>query len=216
MFNVCPACGEYRVDKIIQQSADGTYAICPECEHPHPFLQLPLFIVTGASGAGKSTLVLQLSKLANDFVVMESDILWDNRFNEPETSYRDYRETWLRMAKNIAQAGKPVVLCGTATPDQLEDCVERRYFSEIHYIALVCESGVLEERLKGRPAWRGSDSDGFIKGMIGFNQWFIEQGQAESMPRIVAIDTSHDTSQETARKVHELICEISFRSDVIA
>ncbi|SEN97801.1 AAA family ATPase [Paenibacillus sp. OV219] len=214
MFNVCPACGEYRIDKSIQQTDGGTYAICPACEHPHPFLQLPLFIVTGASGAGKSSLVLQLSSITKDFVVMETDILWDNRYNEPDTNYRDYREMWLRMAKNITQAGKPVVLCGSTTPEQLEDCVERRYFGEIHYIALVCESGLLEERLRSRPAWRGSSSDDFIKGMVGFNQWFIEQGPINS-PRIVALDTSHDSPQDTARKVYELICELSSRSDVI-
>ncbi|RAP77235.1 AAA family ATPase [Paenibacillus montanisoli] len=204
MFNVCPTCGEYRVDKIIQHTQDRTYAICPECNHPHPFLQLPLFIVTGASGSGKSTLVLELSSMTKDVVVMETDILWDDRYNQPETNYRNYREMWLRMAKNIAQAGKPVVLCGTTVPEQLEDCEERRYFGETHYIALVCESSLLEERLKRRPTWRASGSDDFIKGMVGFNRWLIEQGPTCN-PEIAALDTSQDTPHETAIKLLAMI-----------
>ncbi len=41
MFNVCPNCGEYAVEKIIDNS--GPYAICPHCHHAHPFLMQPLF-----------------------------------------------------------------------------------------------------------------------------------------------------------------------------
>ena len=31
-------------------------------------------------------------------------------FDRPDTQYRDFFETWLRVALNIAQAGRPVVL----------------------------------------------------------------------------------------------------------
>ncbi|MBN1922962.1 MAG: hypothetical protein JW892_17070 [Anaerolineae bacterium] len=59
MFNTCPKCGAYRADKIIDP--DRAIAICPECGHRHPFLRLPLLIVSGASGAGKSTISLTLT-----------------------------------------------------------------------------------------------------------------------------------------------------------
>ncbi|QHT60949.1 AAA family ATPase [Paenibacillus lycopersici] len=211
MFNVCPSCGEYRVDKTIRQTKDGACAICPSCNHPHPFLRLPLFVVTGASGTGKSTLALQLSNLTKDVVVMETDILWDNRYNEPETNYRAYREMWLRTAKNIAQAGKPVVLCGTAMPDQLENCEERRYFEAIHYIALVCESRLLEERLKRRPSWRASGSDEFVQAMVGYNQWLIGHGPANT-PAIATLDTSMDSTEESARKALAVISAAMMQS----
>ena len=144
MFNVCPNCGEYDVDKIIVP--EGPYAVCPRCEYQHKFLRLPLFVLTGASGVGKTATCLALAAKAQDFVVMESDILWRDEFNQPETNYRDYRETWLRVCKNISQAGKSVILCGAAVPAQFEQCVERRYFSDIHYLALVCEDEVLAAR----------------------------------------------------------------------
>ena len=52
MFNVCPNCGEYSVEKRIDTS--GPYAVCPHCHHAHPFLMQPLFLISGASGTGKT------------------------------------------------------------------------------------------------------------------------------------------------------------------
>lgn len=63
---------------------------------------------------------------------------------------------WLRLAKNIGQAGLPIILCGTSLPDQFEACPERRYFATLHYLALVCDEITLKERLRQRPAWRSS------------------------------------------------------------
>jgi len=51
VFNVCSHCGEYAVEKMIDPA--GPFAICPFCTYAHPFLQQPLFLITGASGAGK-------------------------------------------------------------------------------------------------------------------------------------------------------------------
>src|SRR6185503_5391455 len=169
MFNVCPNCGEYRVDKIIVP--EGPYAVCPVCQHQHRFLRLPLFVITGASGVGKTTACVALATAAKDFVIMESDILCNERFSQPETDYREYREMWLRVCKNISQSGKPVMLCGACTPEQFEQCVERRYFSEIHYLALVCEDGALESRLRARPAWRRSSDDDYVARHVAFNRW---------------------------------------------
>ncbi len=67
MFNVCPRCGEYAVEKSIDPS--GSYAICPFCRYAHPFLQQALFIITGASGSGKTTVCLKLVSLLKECVV---------------------------------------------------------------------------------------------------------------------------------------------------
>jgi len=120
VFNVCPQCGEYSVEKTIDPS--GPFAICPFCHYAHPFLQQPLLIITGPSGVGKTTICLKLVPLLKECVVMESDILWGAFPATPENNYRDYRNMWLRIAKNIGQAGRPVVLCGTALPEQFEQC----------------------------------------------------------------------------------------------
>ena len=113
MFNVCHKCGLYRADKVIDP--EGPYAICPECGYRHSFRQLPLLMVSGASGAGKSSVCNALLGKVEDAVLLDSDILWRAEFDKPEESYRDFFETWLRLAKNISQAGRPVVLFGAGT-----------------------------------------------------------------------------------------------------
>lgn len=200
MFNICVDCGQYRVDKRIDSYENKTYAICPACGYSHEFLQLPLFIVTGASGTGKSTAAYTLSGLSKDYIPMETDILWDDRFNTPNNQYREYRELWLRMAKNMSKAGKPVILFGTAMPEQLESCVERRYFSTIFYLALVCEKNVLTERLLNRPLWRNSHNQDFINNMVSYNQWLLENA-AKNELSIDLLDTTLQTKQETAEMI---------------
>ncbi len=159
-----------------QIDSAGPFAICPHCGYAHPFLQQPLFIVTGASGTGKSTACLELAPLLRECVVLESDILWGLIPATPEDNYRSYRNAWLRLAKNIGQAGRPVVLCGSAVPEQFETCPERRYFSTLHYLALVCEDEALAERLKARPGWRESGSAETVQHMAQFNRWFKQHG----------------------------------------
>jgi predicted ABC-type ATPase len=198
VFNVCPQCGEYAVEKTIDPA--GPYAICPFCHYAHPFLQQPLFIITGPSGAGKTTVCLELASHLNECVVLESDILWGAYSGASENEYRDYRNMWLRVAKNIGQAGRPVVLCGTALPEQFEACSERRYFSTLHYLALVCDDSLLRERLMLRPSWRESGSNDFIEQMIRFNHWLKEHAMTTNPP-MTLYDSGNQSIQETVSGV---------------
>lgn len=198
MFNICSNCGLYRADKVIDES--GPYAVCPECGHKHMFKRLPLFILTGASGVGKSTTCMELQKTMPEVVVMESDILWRDEFNKPENNYREYREMWLRVCKNISQSGKPVVLCGCAVPEQFENCIERRYFSNLYYLALVCEEDKLSQRLKQRPSYRNCSSEEYIAGHVGFNNWFLNNSNKVT-PNITLLDNSKDSTEKTVEKV---------------
>lgn len=205
MFNVCHNCGLYHADKIIDPA--GPYAICSECGYKHLFRQLPLLIVSGASGAGKSTVCQRLLGKLDSVVLLDSDILWRPEFNKPEENYRDFFETWLRMAKNISQSGRPVVLfgAGMGVPGNIEPCVERRYFSDIHYLALICDEEVLTERLRARPAWRGSGEEAYIQEHVRFNRWFKEQGHKSSS--ISLVDTTDLSLQTTLEQVRSWIGE---------
>jgi hypothetical protein len=205
MFNVCHHCGLYRADKIIDPS--GPYAICPECGHKHPFRRLPLLIVSGASGAGKSSVCQALLGKLENVILLDSDILWRPEFNTPEDNYRDFFETWLRLAKDISQSGRPVVLfgAGMGVPDNIEPCVERRYFSDVHYLALVCEGEVLAQRLKARPVWRGSGEQAYIDTHVQFNRWFKET-QNRDAP-ISLMDTTNVPLETTIEQVKTWIYE---------
>ena len=202
MFNICPKCGEDRADKIIEP--EGPYAVCPDCNYRHKFVRLPLFVLTGASGVGKTTTCLALAARANDFVPMESDILllsFVDELNQPGTNYREYRELWLRLCKNISQAGRPVILCGVGEPTQFEQCVERRYFSEIFYLALVCEDEVLASHLRSRPPWPGgATADERIKQEVPFNRW-LKANARSTKPPMTLLDTTGLTVDRVVEEV---------------
>ncbi len=203
MFNVCYRCGAYRADKTIEPEGGGTaaFAACPECGFRHPFLRLPLFIIGGASGAGKSAACAALARNFGAAVVLESDILWNDFYADPQR-YPEYFNTWLRLGKNIAQAGKPAALCGAGlgVPGNIEPCVERRYFSQVHYLALVCEDSALEARLRARPAWRGSGAAEWLKSQLSFNRWYQEQAP-QGCPPVELFDTTRTTVEATAAAI---------------
>ncbi len=206
MLNVCHHCGLYRADKVIDPV--GPFAICPECGHQHPFRHLPLLIVSGASGAGKSAVCNHLLGQFTQAILLDSDILWRPEFNQPENNYRDFFETWLRMCKNIVQAGRPVVLfgAGLGVPENIEPCVERRYFSQVHYLALVCADEVLATRLRQRPAWRGAGEASYIEEHTRFNRWFQTHAPT-TQPQITLLDTTNRPLAETASTVTAWIDE---------
>ncbi len=131
---------------------------------------------------------------------MESDILWGAFPATAENNYRDYQNMWLRVAKNIGQAGRPVVLCGTALPEQFEVCPERRYFSTLYYLALVCDEAVLQERLKLRLSWRSSGSNNVLERMVHFNRWLKEHAMTTNPP-MTLYDNSCQSIQETTKEI---------------
>jgi len=201
MFNVCPACGAYEVEKAIEPGgAAAAFAGCPRCGHRQRFLRLPLFVVTGASGAGKSALALALPARLPECVTLESDILWGAGFDTTEDGYAAFRGLWLRLAKNVHQAGRPVVLCGSALPEQFEGRPERRYLAAIRYLALVCDERRLAERLRRRPAWRESGGDAFVAEMVRFNGWLGDHA-ARTSPPMDLLDTSELSVEEATERV---------------
>ena len=222
MFNVCPNCGLYRVDKTvseptgdvgyrrlesnlhIDQIRQSALAVCPHCSYAHPFLRLPLLLVGGASATGKSAILQELSGRFNAAVLLESDLLWLNEFEDPAQGHRRFCETWLRMAKNINQSGRPAVLfgAGLAVPGNIEQCLERRYFSQTHYLALVCEEELLRRRLLSRPAWRMSDQPEQLTAQLDFNRWLKAEGP-NLTPQVTILDTTGPTVAASAIAVKE-------------
>jgi DNA-directed RNA polymerase subunit RPC12/RpoP len=203
MLYVCHQCGAYRVDKIIDP--DGPYAICPECGYKQTFRFSPLMVVSGASGAGKSVVLTRLAGKINSVIVMDSDIIWRAEFNQPEEGYRNFFESWLRIALNIGQSGRPVVIFGAGfgVPENLEMLVERRYFSDIKYLALVCDELELKNRLLNRPKWRGI-TENFVQKQIEYNRWFTEVGSS-GIPPVDLINTTNVPLERTVFQVRQWI-----------
>jgi hypothetical protein len=100
-------------------------------------------------------------------VTLEQDVLWHPELADQPGGTRRFRSTWLRLAAMIGQNGRPVLLCGTVVPAELEPLPERVLFSSVHYLALMADEHRLEARLRARPAWRGWD-EGRIAEMLAF------------------------------------------------
>ena len=166
-----------------------------------PTKKLPLFIVTGASGIGKSTLCERLFHNESDYVVLEGDILWDDRFNTPETNYKAYRQLWLRLCAAISQAGKPVVLCGCVTPEQFEYLPERDFFTTIHYIAIVADQAILEQRMR---VGRQVTDEGWIASSIHFNQWIKDHAHTTTPP-MTLLEATDGRLDEQTKMLHDWI-----------
>lgn len=193
MWNVCWNCGEYRVEKQIVTTDEGTSAICPECDFAHTICQQPLLIVCGASSVGKTTVSRKLQPLVPQVLVLEGDLTLRGQ------GIREFCEEWLRLVKNIAhQLGKPVLLMASGMiPPNVEPCIERRYIGAIHYLALTCAETTLRERLLARPAWRGSHET--IKPQSDFNRWIREKSGLEM------IDTTSVSAETTTQQVAQWV-----------
>jgi broad-specificity NMP kinase len=167
---------------------------------------LPLLMIGGAAGVGKTTVCGHLIGTLNDVVILEADILWQPEFNQPDDNYRSFFETWLRMSKNISQSGQPVALfgAGCVMPENVEPCVERRYFSAVHYLALTCDDDVIAERLKSRPAWRKCGDLEFIEEHISFNHWLKETAPTIEPP-VEVLDTTAMSIEEASAQVAQWI-----------
>lgn len=159
-----------------------------------PTRKQPLFIITGASGVGKSTLCEILFRKETDYIVMESDILWQGMFNTPEDDFEGYRKLWMRLCASISQIGKPVVLCGSAVPQQFETREERALFTEIHYLAVVCTQQALERRMR---FGRGIADENWISSSRDFNAW-LQANAEKTQPKITLLDTTERTPQQAA------------------
>lgn len=204
MYNVCPQCGMYAVEKTVTP-LNGTpsqaHITCPHCQHSVVVPYLPLFIINGASGSGKSAVQVQLMARMASVVWLESDIFWNDAFNTPEDDYLALRSYTLRAAKNVMwSVRKPLVLQGTALPHQMEPNPERRYFSAVHYLTLICDNEALVRRLRARPGWRDSQDESFIQHMCVFQDW-LRANAADTNPPMTLLDNTELSESETADRV---------------
>ena len=156
--------------------------------------KLPLFVISGASCVGKTAMCEVLFQRETQYIVLDSDLLWNDVYNTPEDDYRKYREIWLRLSSNISQIGMPVVICGCAVPKQYEQCKSRNNFSNIFYMALVSDDDVLEKRMR-----KGRDvrDENWIKSSIDFNNW-LKDNADKVTPNIKLLDTLDLTPEEAA------------------
>jgi len=65
MFNVCPNCGMYEVDKLIQVQAQQATATCSHCNHAHLVLENDTLPWDKIDGKEFKEMLLRISKLGH-------------------------------------------------------------------------------------------------------------------------------------------------------
>lgn len=194
-LRICGACGERNAPSLAGEVPPRLR--CPVCGAARAFVASTLFCLTGASGTGKSTVAAAVaSALADRVVTLEQDVLWSPELADLPDGMAGFRARWLRLAAMIAQHGRPILLCGTVVPAELEPLPERCLFREIRYLALTAPPAVLRSRLRARPAWRGWD-EARIAEMLEFAERLEGEGSSQTPP-LTLVDTSHRSVDEVA------------------
>jgi hypothetical protein len=160
----CMTCGP---DAALRRDPLARTLHCDRCGDVQQVPALPLFVVTGASGAGKSTVTGPLRGLLPECDIFEADAT----LQVAGTGWDIWRDTWLRLAHEVALNGRVSVLCGSLLPGQLESVPARKLLGPIHFCNLDCPDEVLAERLLARPSWRHADSGTFILEHQRFAAW---------------------------------------------
>jgi hypothetical protein len=161
----------------------------------------PFFAVSGATGVGKTTATARLPELVPEVLRLDGDLLWSNEyFDRPESITRFYA-TWLNIAAAIAENGVSLVFCGAVAPSNWEPLPERERVGDIHYLALVCEPDVHEERFRRRGT---GSQDHRLPDFLNHSRWLRENASATEPPMHV-IDSTHQTPEETTWAVADWI-----------
>jgi len=202
MFTTCEKCGLVMSNSDKTQNGFGLLECV--CGFSSSYKKLPLFVLTGASGVGKSTIGRRIQAKSNDIVVLESDILWNDYYNNPESNYAHYRKLWLNLCKNINQAGKPTLLVGCGTPDQFQNCEEKDYFSKIVYIVIATSTKNLECQLMSRPEYRNCSSQSYIDEHTKYNNW-NKNNWNKTNPPMHLVNIEHFNITESVKAVEDVI-----------
>ena len=86
-------------------------------------------------------------------------------------------------------------------PEQIECQPERTLFTQIHYLAAVCNEEVLLHRMRDM---RKIEDEVWLKSSLDFNQWLKMNGES-TQPEMTLLDITHLTPQQAAKQVDQWI-----------
>lgn len=189
MIGICPSCGDHEWNKVVS----GSCIRCPQCGHTWSFKKLPMFVLTGCSGVGKTTAAQELMQRDINFVVLDSDIFYGIMPLETEEDFANRIEYMQSFSKNIMQSGKPVLWTMAGNLDRLNGTYNRRFFSDIFCLALVCDEKELHRRMT---EGRNISDENWLKGSADYNNYFKTHNSIGN--------TMFDTYDTTGKSVSEI------------
>lgn len=199
MLAQCVKCGNYEWNKKVEDNR----IICPKCGYSWTFRKLPLFVLTGCSGVGKTTTAHKLMSSTTDIVVLDADFFYNLMPHETQEDYLQQVEKLEDLSKNIMQTGKPVLWAMAGNLDKLNSVYNRRFFSDVFCLALVCEENTLRQRMM---CGRGITDEGWIQSSVQYNHFFKTHTSINDMPFDIC-DTEGKDLSEVAEDVKKWIEE---------
>jgi hypothetical protein len=188
-----------RAPDRVRRIAGGVVATCVRCRRE--WLRLPLFAVSGATGVGKTTSTEPLPQMLEHCVRLDADVLWRHDYMQDQEATARFYRRWLRLAIELHQSGRPLVLSGNAWPSRWDTLPERTYVSAIHHLVLVCDPAVHERRLRTRGY--GSMDEYYFPHVLRHNEWLREH--APRKPDVVVVDTTTLAPAETTATIAEWV-----------
>lgn len=164
MIGICQQCGNYDWDKDVFEGK----IYCPKCGNVWEFKFMPMFILTGCSGVGKTTTAREILQRNVNFVVLDADIFYGMMPLKNENDYQKEIENIENLSKNIMQSGQPVLWAMAGNLDKVNQTYNRRFFSHIFCLALVCDEKLLQKRMTDG---RGITDNNWITSSIHYNHY---------------------------------------------
>lgn len=199
MIAQCVKCGNHKWNKNVENDEIS----CPDCGYRWTFRKLPLFVLTGCSGVGKTTTAHELMISTTDVVVLDADFFYNLMPHETSEDYLQQVEMLEDLSKNIMQSGKPVLWAMAGNLDKLNSVYNRRFFSDVFCLALVCEEDTLRQRMT---RGRGIKDEGWIQSSIQYNNFFKNHSSINDMPFDIC-DTEGKDLIEVVEEVKKWIAE---------
>lgn len=193
MLGICSSCGNHEWDKEVK----GNIIKCPRCGNEWKFEKLPIFFLTGCSGVGKTTTAIEVQKMTDEFVFLDSDWLRNIAWPQNDEAENDLIEQIYCVSKNITQSKKPVVWTMAGGIDRLLNAYGQRFFLEVKVLALTSEPEILRKRMADG---RGIDDEDWIQSSVDYNNYF-KTHESLGDTKFDTLDCSSGTPKDIAEKV---------------
>lgn len=133
-------------------------------------------------------------KRDTNFLVMDADFLFNLMPHNSNEDYKNWVEQILSLSKTIMQGKKPLLWIMAGALEHFETAYNRRFFTDVYFLALICDSNSLEMRMR---EGRHITDQNWIKSSVEYNRWFIENGMV-SNKRVDTFDITRKTVTEVA------------------
>jgi RNase adaptor protein for sRNA GlmZ degradation len=208
LFNICSQCGKLTVEPEAIIEEESYYLVCSNCGAKTKFKRYPLYLILGASGTGKTTLCRKITGKFKDYITIDVDVFLRKEFDKTDNNFIEFKNYCLNIANNLSQNGSPVLFFLQGIPNDFENSSERKFFTKIHYLFLVCDEEELLKRLQKKfgDSKKLTENRDQVEEIIKYNRKLKEIAEYSD---IMLIDSSKNSMDNIVIQVYNWLKGIS-------